>query len=72
MMCNELAEELSHFDLQKEKELKQVLVDYAGAQLERHEKVCVCVCARKVAPGKYVIYVMFVSKLCSSKASGLQ
>ena len=46
MMCNELAEELAHFDLQKEKELKQVLVDYAGAQLERHEKVCetVCVC----------------------------
>ncbi|XP_064396977.1 uncharacterized protein LOC135343878 isoform X2 [Halichondria panicea] len=38
MMCHGLAEELSHFDLQKEKELKQVLVDYASTQQERHEK----------------------------------
>ena len=39
MMCHDLAEELSHFDLQKEKELKQVLLDYASTQQERHEKV---------------------------------
>ena len=34
-----MAEELAHFDLQKEKELKQVLLEYTAAQLERHEKV---------------------------------
>lgn len=39
MMCHDLAEELAHFDLQKETELKQVLMDYASAQQERHEKV---------------------------------
>ncbi len=39
MMCSELAEELSFFDLQKEKEIKQILLDYAASQLERHEKV---------------------------------
>ena len=52
MMCRDMAEELAHFDLQKEKELKQVLLEYTAAQLERHEKVwsgwlysvCVCVC----------------------------
>lgn len=41
MMCKDMAEELAHFDLQKEKELKQVLLEYTAAQLERHEKVCV-------------------------------
>ena len=50
MMCRDMAEELAHFDLQKEKELKQVLLEYTAAQLERHEKVwsgwlySVCVC----------------------------
>ena len=39
MMCRDLSDELSQFDLHKEKELKQVLLDYAAAQLERHEKV---------------------------------
>ena len=39
MMCRDLAGELAHFDLQKEKELKQVLLEYTAAQLERHEKV---------------------------------
>ena len=39
MMCRDMAEELAHFDLQKEKELKQVLLEYTAAQLERHEKV---------------------------------
>ena len=39
MMCRDLAEELSLFDLQKEKELKQIFLDYASSQLERHEKV---------------------------------
>lgn len=34
-----MTEELAHFDLQKEKELKQVLLEYTAAQLERHEKV---------------------------------
>lgn len=38
MMCRDLSDELSQFDLHKEKELKQVLLDYAAAQLERHEK----------------------------------
>ncbi len=42
MMCHDLAEELSHFDLQKELELKQVLVDYASTQKEKHEKVRTC------------------------------
>lgn len=47
MMCRDMAEELSHFDLQKEKELKQVLLEYTAAQLERHEKVRIAVtCAR--------------------------
>ena len=40
MMCQDLSEELAHFDFQKEKELKQALVDYASAQQKRHEKVC--------------------------------
>ena len=39
MMCRDLSSELNHFDLQKELELKQVLIDYATRQLERHEKV---------------------------------
>ena len=39
MMCRDMAEELAHFDLQKEKELKQVLLEHTAAQLERHEKV---------------------------------
>ena len=39
MMCQELSAELADFDLHKEKELKQALLDYAAAQLERHEKV---------------------------------
>ncbi len=39
MMCHDLSDELAQFDLQKEKELKQILLDYASAQLERHEKV---------------------------------
>ena len=39
MMCHDLTSELSQFDLQKEKEFKQVLLDYAAAQLEKHEKV---------------------------------
>ena len=39
MMCRDMTEELAHFDLQKEKELKQVLLEYIAAQLERHEKV---------------------------------
>ena len=39
MMCRDMTEELAHFDLQKEKELKQVLLEYTAAQLERHEKV---------------------------------
>ena len=49
MMCSDLAEELSFFDLQKEKEVKQILLDYATSQLERHEKVCTCV-TRGVGP----------------------
>ena len=40
MMCKDLSEELSQFDLRKETELKQVMLDYAAAQLEKHEKVC--------------------------------
>jgi hypothetical protein len=47
MMCRDLTEELAHFDLQKEKELKQVLLEYTAAQLEKHEKVqiaIVCLC----------------------------
>jgi len=40
MMCHDLTSELAQFDLQKEKEFKQVLLDYAAAQLEKHEKVC--------------------------------
>ena len=39
MMCRDLSSELNQFDLQKELELKQVLMDYATRQLERHEKV---------------------------------
>ena len=39
MMCHDLTSELAQFDLQKEKEFKQVLLDYAAAQLEKHEKV---------------------------------
>ena len=39
MMCRDLSGELSHFDLQKEMELKQILMEYASRQLERHEKV---------------------------------
>lgn len=39
MMCKDLSEELAQFDLRKETELKQVMVDYATAQLEKHEKV---------------------------------
>ena len=39
MMCRDMTKELAHFDLQKEKELKQVLLEYTAAQLERHEKV---------------------------------
>ena len=39
MMYRDMAEELAYFDLQKEKELKQVLLEYTTAQLERHEKV---------------------------------
>ena len=41
MMCQDLTDELAQFDLQKEKELKQILLDYATAQLERHEKVSI-------------------------------
>ena len=40
MMCHDLTSELAQFDLQKEKEFRQVLLDYAAAQLEKHEKVC--------------------------------
>ena len=40
MMCHDLSAELAQFDLQKEKEFKQMLLDYAAAQLEKHEKVC--------------------------------
>ena len=40
MMCRDLSSELNQFDLQKELELKQILMDYAARQLERHEKVC--------------------------------
>ena len=40
MMCHDVTSELAQFDLQKEKEFKQVLLDYAAAQLEKHEKVC--------------------------------
>ena len=39
MMCRDLSNELNQFDLQKELELKHILMDYAGRQLERHEKV---------------------------------
>ena len=39
MMCHDLTSELAQFDLQ-EKEFRQVLLDYAAAQLEKHEKVC--------------------------------
>ena len=39
MMCSDLSSELNQFDLQKELELKQILMDYAARQLERHEKV---------------------------------
>ena len=39
MMCRDLSSELNQFDLQKELELKQVLMEYATRQLERHEKV---------------------------------
>jgi hypothetical protein len=38
MMCRDLSSELNQFDLQKELELKQILMDYAARQLERHEK----------------------------------
>jgi len=38
-MCADMAEELSLFDLHKEQELRQILQDYASAQLEKHEKV---------------------------------
>lgn len=39
MMCRDLSSELNQFDLQKELELKQILMEYAARQLERHEKV---------------------------------
>ena len=39
MMCRDLAEELFYFDLRKEKELQQVFLEFAAAQLARHEKV---------------------------------
>ena len=39
MMCRDLSSKLNQFDLQKELELKQILMDYAARQLERHEKV---------------------------------
>ena len=39
MMCRNLSIELNQFDLQKELELKHILMDYAARQLERHEKV---------------------------------
>jgi hypothetical protein len=39
MMCRDLSSELNQFDLQKELEMKQILMDYATRQLERHEKV---------------------------------
>ena len=53
MMCREMAGELAHFDLQKEKELKQVLLEYTAAQLERHEKV-------KIATHHFVMYTLNV------------
>ena len=54
MMCREMTEELVHFDLQKEKEMKQVLVllEYTAAQLYREtQKV-------RIAPRSYVATVM--------------
>ena len=47
MMCHDLADELAQFDLQKEKELKQVLLNYAASQLEKHEKVGTCCVAQR-------------------------
>ena len=41
MICRELSEELSVFDLRKEQELKQVFLDLAAAELEKNEKVCI-------------------------------
>lgn len=38
-MCCDLSEELSYFDLRKEQELRQVFLEFAAAQLARHEKV---------------------------------
>ena len=39
MMCRDLSEELFYFDLRKEQELQQVFLEFAAAQLARHEKV---------------------------------
>ena len=39
MMCNGLANELAHFDLRKETELKQFLLEFADNKLEVCDKV---------------------------------
>lgn len=42
MICRDLSDELAQFDLQKERELKQVFLDLASSQLDKNEKVIKC------------------------------
>lgn len=39
MICRDLSDELAHFDLLKEQELRQVFLDLATSQMEKNKKV---------------------------------
>lgn len=43
MICCDLSEELSQFDLRKEQELRQVFLDLAAGQMEKNEKVIIVI-----------------------------
>ena len=64
MMCRDLSSELNQFDLQKELEMKQILMDYATRQLERHEKV-------RISQNRKIIVFIKNSLPNSVRGSGL-
>lgn len=39
MMCQDLSNELDHFDLRKERELREILMEYSALRSEHFEKV---------------------------------
>lgn len=39
MMCQDLSNELDHFDLRKERELREILMEYSDLRSEHFEKV---------------------------------